>query len=214
MLYAHDRRYIVGLTGMSGAGKTTACRVFAECGFAVIDCDIVARNVVMPGRPALAMITERFTPYILCPDGSLDRRKLGGIVFSDNTARLALNEIIYPFITFDILNYASSLSEERQLVLLDAPTLFESGADELCDTVVCVTADREFCIERIMQRDGITRAQAEDRLSSQHDASFYTERSRYSAVNCGTIEAFGRDLREIAEKVRCDALSANSEGKD
>ncbi|MBP3854562.1 MAG: dephospho-CoA kinase [Ruminiclostridium sp.] len=203
MLYAGDNIFIAGLTGMSGAGKTTACRVFAECGFRVIDCDITARRVVQAGKPALAAIAERFSADVLLPDGSLDRRKLGGAVFSDRDALDALNRIIYPFITFDIIREAADSG--AGIILLDAPTLFESGADRLCDTIVCVTAEREFCAERIMKRDGLTREQAEARLSSQHDAGFYTSRSRYSAVNSGTLAEFESALRDIAGNVLRDA---------
>lgn len=209
MLYANDGIYTVGLTGMSGAGKTTACRIFAGSGFTVIDCDITARNVVTAGRPALEMIAHRFSRDILKADGTLDRRKLGGIIFSDSTARDALNGIIYPYITFEIIRDISDFrADGSRLFLLDAPTLFESGADMLCDSVVCVTSDLDACAERIMKRDGLTRLQAKERLSSQHDAAFYTERSDYSAVNSGSIEEFEQSLRRIAGKLHEDAEKA------
>ena len=209
MLYIDDGIYIVGLTGMSGAGKTTACRVFSEFGFAVIDCDITARRVVEPGRPALAAIAERFGKGVLAADGTLDRRKLGDIVFAGTSEREALNDIIYPFITYEILKEAELDSAEgERLLLLDAPTLFESGADRLCDTVVCVTADKGSCTKRIMSRDGITELQACNRLSSQHDAEFYTSRSQYCAENTGSFEEFGNTLRSIAAQVKTDAYTA------
>ena len=202
MLYRNDGIFIAGLTGMSGAGKTTACRIFSECGFETVNCDDVARRVVECGKPALVMISRRFGSDILHPDGSLDRRKLGNIVFSDARSREELNEIIYPFITYDIVNnIACGSAEGTGLVLLDAPTLFESGADALCDTIVCVTADKGACAERIMERDGITREQAEDRLSSQHRADYYIERSEFSAVNSGSLAEFEKALRVIADRI-------------
>ncbi len=205
MLYTNDGIYTVGLTGMSGAGKTTACRVFAECGFGIIDCDEVARYVVEPGRPALDVIAERFGRNVLLADGSLDRRKLGSIVFNDKNALEELNGIIYPFITYHIIEQLCSLAERGKLFLLDAPTLFESGADRLCDTVVCVTADKEQCAQRIMKRDSITAEQARARLNSQHDAQFYISRSRYGAVNGSDIDGFERELRGIAAQIRKEA---------
>ena len=203
MLYTNDGIYIVGLTGMSGAGKTTACEVFREDGFSVINCDEVARYVVETGRPALSAIAGRFGTDMLLGDGSLDRRKLGSLVFSDGEALEALNGIIYPFITYRIINdICSYAASDMKHILLDAPTLFESGADRLCDTIVCVTADRSLCAERIMKRDGITRRQAEERLGSQHDARFYISRSQYSIGNSGERAEFERELRGIAHKIR------------
>ena len=202
MLYDNDDIRIVGLTGMSGAGKTTACEVFAEKGFCIIDCDKVSRNVVEKGRPALGEIAAHFGEGILLGDGSLDRRKLGGIVFSDKQSLAALDGIIYPFIHFEIIRVISERAKAGEtLFLLDAPTLFESGADVFCDCVVSVTADKDICRERIMQRDGLTREQAEMRLSSQHGRAFYEERSYRCIVNGGTREELVRHLDETAEEI-------------
>ncbi|MBP5605046.1 MAG: dephospho-CoA kinase [Ruminiclostridium sp.] len=200
MLYENDGIYTVGLTGMSGAGKSTACRVFAENGFCVIDCDLTAKEVVMKGRPALIEITEHFSRDVIKTNGALDRPKLAGIVFSDNDKLRELNGIIYPYIIYAIIE-KTVLSGEK-LILFDAPTLFESGADRLCDATVCVTADRELCISRIMLRDGLTRSQAEMRLSSQHDASFYTGRCDHSAVNNGSPEELRAALESIADRIK------------
>ena len=191
--------YTVGLTGMSGAGKTTACEVFADAGFHVIDCDKAARDVVQPGRPALTAISAYFGNEVLDRGGGLDRRRLGSIVFADSAALKALDDIIYPYITYSII--FTMIGSGRKLFLLDAPTLFESGADKLCDTVVCVTAEREKCTQRIMARDSLTRAQAEARLSSQHGAEFYITRSCYSAVNNGRLDEFEGRLRGIAREI-------------
>lgn len=202
MLYSNDNIYTVGLTGMSGAGKTTACRVFAENGFAVIDCDLVARKVVGKGRPALRDIAACFTEGVLTGEGELDRRKLGDIVFGDRAKLDALNGIIYPYITYCIVEEMTYLAKNKsEMILLDAPTLFESGADVLCDSVVSVTADIRSCAERIMQRDGLTAEQAEKRLSSQHDAGFYIERSHYCAENTGTAEEFSARIAAIARSI-------------
>lgn len=202
MLYSNDDIYIVGLTGMSGAGKTTACRIFSENGFSVIDCDMVARKVVEKGRLALKAVADAFSGDILSGNGELDRRKLGSIVFSDKDKLELLNTVIYPYITYYVINRIKELSEDgNKLVLLDAPTLFESGVDILCDDIVSVTADKAHCIQRIMQRDGLTREQAEMRLSSQHDASFYIERSGHYADNSGTAEEFSAEIADIARSI-------------
>ena len=207
MLYRGDNVHITGLTGMSGAGKTTACGIFRNEGFCVIDCDIVARRVVDCGKPALAEIDRSFPEGVITPEGALDRRKLGSIVFSDREKLALLDRIIYPYITFYITAAIRELARiGGNMIMLDAPTLFESGADVLCDVIVSVTADRESCAERIMKRDGITREQAEDRLSSQHVADYYIERSEFSAVNSGSLAEFEKALRVIADRICRKAL--------
>lgn len=203
MLYRCDDVHITGLTGMSGAGKTTACGIFSREGFCVIDCDIIARRVVDRGKPALSEIDRNFPEGVITPEGSLDRKKLGSIVFSDKEKLALLDRTIYPYITFYIAAAIRELSRiGGKLIMLDAPTLFESGADLLCDVIVSITADREICIGRIMKRDGITREQAELRLSSQHDAEFFRSRSGYCIENDGDTAGFEERLRKTAAAVK------------
>ena len=203
MLYRGDNVHITGLTGMSGAGKTTACGIFRNEGFCVIDCDIVARRVVDCGKPALAEIDRSFPEGVITPEGALDRRKLGSIVFSDKEKLALLDRIIYPYITFYITAAIRELARiGGNMIMLDAPTLFESGADVLCDVIVSITADRESCAARIMKRDGITREQAEQRLASQHDARFFRSRSDHCIENNGDTAGFEEQLKKTAAAVK------------
>ena len=203
MLYRNDNIHIAGLTGMSGAGKTTACAVFARAGFCVIDCDIVARRVVDRGKPALAEIAAAFSDDVITPEGTLDRAKMGSIVFSDAEKLKLLDRIIYPYITFYLAAAVRELSRfGGNMIMLDAPTLFESGADIMCDVIVSVTADVKLCAERIMKRDGISREKAEARLSAQHDAAFFRQNSRYCVENGGDIADFEKRLAETASAVK------------
>ena len=146
-------RLIVGLTGMSGAGKSTVCRAFAESGFDVIDCDLSVREVVQPGRPALTELHDRLSPELILQDGTLDRRKTAELIFHSEEKRALFNKIIYPYITYNI---AEKLKSAGDYVLLEAPTLFEARLEFLCGSIVSVTADPENCVQRIMKRDGIT----------------------------------------------------------
>ncbi|MBQ2798686.1 MAG: dephospho-CoA kinase [Ruminiclostridium sp.] len=193
------KKKIYGLTGMSGAGKTTVSNVFKECGFEVINCDKVAREVTEKGTACLNEIAEKFYGVITA-DGTLDRKKLGNIVFNDSNQLKILNDTIYPYITYRVIKQIENADNE--FILLDAPTLFESGIDFICDGVVSVVCDRERSIERIMVRDNITRETAQSRLSSQQDKDFYIKRSLYAIENNGTQQ----ELIEIAEKTALQIL--------
>lgn len=189
-----NNREIIGLTGMSGAGKSTVCRVFAENGFHVIDCDLCAREVVQPGRPALDELRDRLEASLILPDGNLDRRKTSELIFHDEEKRALFNQIIYPYITYNI---SEKIKRENGFILLDAPTLFEARLELLCGRIVSVTADSENCVKRIMLRDDIPEELARARLASQHDAGFYRSRSTICIENNGTPG----ELREAAEMV-------------
>lgn len=186
-------RLIVGLTGMSGAGKSTVCKVFAECGFDIVDCDLSAREVVLPGSPALAEIHDRLSQALILPDGTLDRRGTSEMIFHDPEKRALFNKIIYPYITYNIL---TKIRRGGKLIMLDAPTLFEARLELLCDRIVGVVADTENCVRRIVLRDNIPEELARARLSSQHGAEFFRERSDIIIENNGTAG----DLRKSAEE--------------
>lgn len=198
----NNRSIIIGLTGMSGAGKSTACRLFSELGYDVIDCDKVSRDVVEKGRPALREIADEFGREYINEGGTLNRRKLGSLVFSDSDKRLKLNSIIYPYIIDEVMRTVNHLVDNgSDRILIDAPTLFESGLDSACDYIVSVVADIDDCIGRITARDNITEKQAKDRLSSQFSAEFYDERSDYCVKNDGSVDDLKRKIREISERL-------------
>ncbi len=180
---------IVGLTGMSGAGKSTVSRLFAENGFCVIDCDKVARSVADNNRTFLREVAERFSPEAIKPDGTLDRAKTAALIFSSPDKKALYNKIIFPYITYNI---AVIIRNAQSDVLLDAPTLFEARLDMLCDGIVGVIADAEACLRRIVARDGLTEQQAKNRLSAQHNAFFFRERCGYIIENNSTQEALAR----------------------
>ena len=168
---------VIGLTGQTGAGKSAVREILEKMGIECIDCDRVAREVTAVGSPALDALCEVFSNDILTPEKSLDRKKLGSIVFSDKEKLELLNKTIFPFIIDDIKRKISECDGD---VVLDAPTLFESGCDKLCDTTVAVVADRDVRLERIIARDGITKENAENRINSQLSENFFRE-------NCDAI---------------------------
>ena len=192
-------RLIVGLTGMSGAGKSTVCRVFAEHGFYVVDCDLSAREVVKPGCPALDELRERFSRDVILPDGSLDRRATSELIFRDPEKRALFNKIIYPYITYNI---AGKIKQGGGLILLDAPTLFEARLEFLCGRIVSVVADTGVCAARITARDNIPEELARARLASQHGAEFYRMRSDFCLENNGTGAELFAKAAQTAELLK------------
>ncbi|MEG0692405.1 MAG: dephospho-CoA kinase [Oscillospiraceae bacterium] len=193
---------IVGLTGQTGAGKTTACEVFANHGFGIINCDKVAREVCSIGSPCLNELVLEFSNKILNDDKSLNRKALGKIVFSDSTSLAKLNEITHPHILRKISKLIALLSEKYRIIIVDAPTLFESGANQICNLIVSVLASEDVTIPRIMERDLVDEASARNRLKSQHDPDFFKERSDLIVQNNGHIQEFSDDLSDLVKQIK------------
>lgn len=194
---------VIGLTGQSGAGKTTVCRVFEEKGFAIINADKIARQIMKKGMPCLSELTECFGDEILQEDGTLNRQKLADIVFNDKEKLKQLNAISYPYITCEILNKIKKLSAEKcKYVLLDAPTLFESRADDFCNLIISVTATEKNRTARIAKRDGITAEQIKRRFSSQHTERFFINHSDFIIKNNKSVDELIEKAKEVAEKIK------------
>lgn len=193
---------IIGLTGMSGAGKTTACTVFSDFGFSIINCDMVSRIVVEKEKPALKELIVRFGESAVLSDGTLNRKYIGNLIFSDEKERYAFNEIIYPYISYEMIITAIKYIESgSRVIILDAPTLFESGTDCLCDYIVSVVSGIESCIERIRKRDNLTSEEAKNRLLSQNPPDFYRSKSDFCVENTGSVDEMKNQVRIIAEKI-------------
>ena len=197
-----DRRKtkVIGLTGMSGAGKSTACKMFREAGFYVIDCDGICREIVKKGKPCLKEIASGFGSEILTAEGELNRRLMGKIIFSDPDKRIKLNGIMYPFASYSVIKRI--IFSDSEYTVLDAPTLFESGLEDICGKIVSVAADKEILINRITVRDGITREEAKNRLDSQYDADFFREKSDILIMNNGSEEEFSREIKKTICRIK------------
>lgn len=191
---------IIGLTGMSGAGKSTACKFFSQNGFEIVDCDKICRTVAEKGKPCLKEIAESFGQDILTDNKELNRRKLGGIIFSNPEKRLILNGIMYPYVSYLVIQRI--LASNNKYIILDAPTLFESGIDDICDFVVSIVADKQILLNRIIKRDGLTRSEAENRLKSQHEKDFYSSKSQFVIENNQSDEDFIISLTKAAKAIK------------
>ena len=189
---------IIGLTGQTGAGKSSVCEIIEKLGFNVIDADKVSREVVDTDLNCLADLVMKFSCGILTENGTLNRKRLAAIAFSDPKNLAKLNRTIFPYITARIDKLIEELAAGgAEAVVLDAPTLIESGIDRKCDVVVSVLADTDSRLDRIIARDGLTEREATQRMSAQHDDSFYTERSRHIIYNNGTLEELEARVREV-----------------
>lgn len=169
--------YIIGLTGGSGSGKTTVASAMAELGCAAIDCDKISRSPEVYDADCLCELANRFGAEIL-KNGVLNRQLLAKRAFSSQAGKEALNAITHPRILKRLqLEIQAALKAGKRLLVIDAPTLFESGFDASCARILAVTAPRELRLQRIAKRDGLTREAAEERLQAQQDDSFYTGRA-------------------------------------
>lgn len=159
----------VGLTGSIAVGKSFVLGVFRELGCFVLDADKVARDVVEPGTDGLRQIVEAFGESVLRGDGSLDRAQLGSIVFSDEKKRLLLNSIVHPLV-FEAQNGWLRTCESEDpdgIALVDAALMIESGGYKRFDQLIVVWCEPDLQLERLMSRDGLSKADAEKRIASQ-----------------------------------------------
>ena len=159
----------VGLTGSIGVGKTFVASVFIELGCHVLDADLTAREVVMPGTPGLQAITREFGEEILNTDGTLDRKRLGALVFADENRRQRLNHILHPFIIArqDEILREWAREDPQGIGIVDAALMIESGGYKRFDKLIVVHCRPEVQLERLMLRDKLSREEAERRINSQ-----------------------------------------------
>lgn len=159
----------IGLTGGIATGKSTVANLLTKRGAVLIDLDLIAREVVEPGQPALARVAERFGQAVLREDGTLNRKKLGSIVFADAAQRQALEAILHPAIRA-VMKERMALHEGRhpdQLVVVDVPLLFESKLESYFEQIMLVYVPREEQLQRLMKRDALSKEDAEKRLAAQ-----------------------------------------------
>lgn len=160
---------LVGLTGGLATGKTTVARMFADCGAYVIDADLVARQVVQPGKPAWRAVVKTFGQHILNPDRTLNRSALAAIVFRNPRKLARLGRIIHPRVAREQARLTREIAKKdpKAVIIYDAPVLIEAGAHKRMDRILVVTADQNTQIARLMKRNGLSRAEALRRIRSQ-----------------------------------------------
>lgn len=179
----------VGLTGSIGVGKSFVASVFVELGCHVLDADQTAREVVMPGTAGLKALTEAFGEEILNPDGTLNRKHLGGVVFADDAQRQRLNHILHPFIIVrqdEIMN-GWEATDPQGIGIIDAALMIESGGYKRFDKLIVVHCRPEVQLERLMLRDNLSREEALRRINSQMSQE---EKQRFADYLIDTSDGF------------------------
>ena len=176
---------IIGITGGTGCGKTTLLNMIRERGGLILDCDAIYHELLRADREMLDAIDARFPGVV--ENGTLNRKKLGAIVFADEKALLDLNAITHSAVKREVVRRLESSSA---LAAIDAIGLFEGGLAELCDATVAVTAPREDRVWRLMARDRISEEYARARIAAQKDESWFREKCGYCLENDGGLDAF------------------------
>ncbi len=174
----------IGLTGVSGSGKSFVTKIFDQYGIPSINADAVVHELYSAKNSCTEALSHLFGNDILLTDGSVDRRKLASVVFASKEKLQLLNQTVHPFVV-DRINKISKEKENQgeKAFLIEAPQLFEAGLEASCDYVISVMADHETRIERLITRDGITKQMAEKRISNQFEDSFFKDRSDFCIEN-------------------------------
>jgi len=176
---------ILGITGGTGCGKTTLLSLIREQGGLVLDCDEIYHQLLIRDPALLTAIGKRFPGTVT--GGTLDRKKLGAIVFADKQALADLNQLTHTAVRAEV---ERRLEEAPKLAAIDAIALFESGLAALCDVTVAVTAPLESRVRRLMARDGIGESYARSRIAAQHDEEWFSSRCDVTLVNDGGFPKF------------------------
>jgi dephospho-CoA kinase len=190
---------VIGLTGGVGTGKTTVARMFRREGAAVIDADKVARAMVRPGSPAIRKIARQFDRGVVTPRGTLDRRRLGELVFGDSRLRKRLERILHPLILKDIREKARD--SRKALVVIDAPLLFETGLEKSVDAVVVVRTSPRTQVRRAMARTGLSRGEILSRIAAQLPLKDKVRSADFVIDNNGTLQQTEKQVKVIRRSV-------------
>lgn len=195
-----DNITIIGLTGQSGAGKSTVSAMLRANDLAVIDADRIS-HAVADDPEFIAEVGRAFPDCV--ENCAILRQKLAGIVFNDRERLNSYTAIIYPYITKSVFNEIYALKQSgKSIVVLDAPTLFESGLDGICKAVISVVAPMEIKLARLLERDGIPVELISSRLNSQKSEDYFKERSEYVIQNDSDFNSLEFKTEQIVRQIR------------
>ena len=189
---------IIGITGNSGVGKTEIAKILSKkINAKIIDADKIVKTISVPKNEYYNKIVEIFGNEILKENGYLNRTKIASIIYKNNDIRDKLNNITYIYVVKEIENRIKKINGEN--IIIDAPLLFESGLNKLCNFTIAILSDYDKKLERIITRDNIDRKIAINRLNIQQNDEYYNERADYIIVNNKSIESI--NMEEICTKI-------------
>lgn len=192
---------LIALTGTTGSGKSVVRGVFEDNGYKVIDADILAREIMK--NPIVLRVVQTFFGDDVVSDGRLDRRLLAQRAFADKDSTRLLGEITHPFITPLFLSEIERLTAEgADKIVFDAPQLFESGLNIICDSVVAVVADEKLRLNRIILRDNLTETEAKARINAQFSDEYFRQHCDYIIENNSTPEKLHSEALRVLEEIK------------
>lgn len=192
---------VIGLTGSIGTGKSTIANKCKKLGIPVVDADLIAREVVEPGKDAYQAILATFGKEILQEDQTLNREKLGALVFADEEKRKQLNEIVHPAIRKEMLRQRDSyIAGKEACVVLDIPLLYESKLTHFVEKVIVVATSQDIQLKRILKRDQMTEEEAKQRINAQIHIAEKVKWADAVIDNNGTIDESEQQLIDILKK--------------
>jgi dephospho-CoA kinase len=191
----------IALTGGIATGKSYVAGRFREAGVPIVDADLLAREVVLPGTPALSAIRKRFGPDAVRRDGTMDRVRVAQIVFKDKRARLDLEAIVHPAVIKAIGDFFNTLPKRTPFAVADIPLVFETGRDKDFDAIVVVACPREMQLQRLMERNKLSKEDAEKRIAAQLPIDQKVKKATYVINNDGTFESTNAQVDALIQKL-------------
>ncbi|MCL6487597.1 MAG: dephospho-CoA kinase [Alicyclobacillus mali] len=209
------RGKIIGLTGGIGTGKSTVSQMLRDLGAFVVDADVWARRVVEPGSDGLRAIVEAFGDEVLQPDGTLDRKRLGVIVFQDEDKRLKLNQIVHPRVQQGMWQETADYWQQHpgEPVVWDVPLLIEGTAKRFVDEIVVVYASPTTQLRRVMERDGLSEEEAMRRIRAQMPIDEKRAIATHIIENDGPLEFTREQVQALWQKLRTENRSGHSSSR-
>ena len=203
-----SRTVIVGVTGQTGAGKSTLAKILSKSGIPIIDADIEAKEVLKKDKSLIPLLKKEFGSDITNSNGILNRKLLASRAFTSDQNTKKLNDIMFPSILSEIKNKIEFLKKSKvNIIAIDAPLLFESGLNNICNIIISVTAGYATRLDRIIKRDNITIDLARKRISVQKSEKYYKDRSDVILNGELSLDEFKHEAEKIVYQIRKKAYS-------
>lgn len=191
----------IALTGGISTGKSTVSRILVKRGARLVDADRIAKELIYPGSEIFEQIIQQFGAKMVCVDGSLDRKRLGRLIFANPSKRQLLEQIIHPFLYERIVQHINQVNtcHPHQLVVFDIPLLFELGWDTMFDFTLVVYAPKDIQLQRLIARDGWHEDEAKRRLQAQWDIEYKRKLADIIIDNTGSIKNTIQQINRLLE---------------